>query len=234
MYELYIYYRACIPIIERRMTVKKIILINIITVIVVVVVVFFGGLYYYNNFYNKVITDDAKVTTNLVTIYAPTSGKIVEWDISDGTKVKQGDLLGKIQFVSGDKQTTTDVVASQDGTIIKSQGTKNNMVVAGTPLGMLGDLSSQYVIANVKETDLNNIKVGQTVKIYVDAYPSDEFEGKVEQIGLGTADVFSLFPSSNSSGNYTKVTERVPVKISISTGVDKLIPGLNVTVKIEE
>ena len=92
-----------------------------------------------------------------------------------------------------------------------------------------------YVTARVDETDIDAIRIGQRVEFTVDAFPDNEFTGVVREIQGGAAGVFSLFPQSNSSGTFQKVTQVIPVKISIDDlqGLN-LVPGMNVTVKIDK
>lgn len=71
--------------------------------------------------------------------------------------------------------------------------------------------------------------------MYVDAYPDTTLTGKVEQVGLTTANTFSMLPSSNATANYTKVTQVVPVKISLDSAPSKnVVPGMNAEVKIHK
>ena len=70
--------------------------------------------------------------------------------------------------------------------------------------------------------------------MYVDAYPDTTLTGKVEQVGLTTANTFSMLPSSNATANYTKVTQVVPVKISLDSKSVNIVPGMNVTVRIHK
>jgi membrane fusion protein (multidrug efflux system) len=78
--------------------------------------------------------------------------------------------------------------------------------------------------------------MGAQVEISVDTYPDIKFSGKVIQIGSNTASQFSLIPPNNASGNFTKVTQRVPVKISIDKGNSNvnLLPGMSVEVRVKE
>ncbi|HTP12216.1 MAG TPA: HlyD family secretion protein, partial [Bacteroidota bacterium] len=90
-----------------------------------------------------------------------------------------------------------------------------------------------------EETKIGTLRVGDPVEIDVDAYPGMKFHGKVYQIGSYTASEFSLIPPNNASGNFTKVTQRVPVKISVeqtnqAAGVDpELKPGMSVEVSVK-
>jgi len=94
------------------------------------------------------------------------------------------------------------------------------------------------VTANFEETKLSGIHLNDPVEMTVDSYPDIKFSGKVYQLGTFTASEFSLIPPNNASGNFTKVTQRVPVKISITAsggtpGVT-LLPGMSVEVRIKE
>ena len=91
--------------------------------------------------------------------------------------------------------------------------------------------------ANLEETKLGAIHFNDLVKIRVDAYPRLEFEGNVEIIGAGAASQFSLIPPNNASGNFTKVTQRIPIRISLkppySGDTLYLRPGMSVEIKIK-
>ena len=119
-----------------------------------------------------------------------------------------------------------------DGTLVKKEVQNNQQVQPGTVLGETIDLSKLYITANIKETDIKNIEKGDKVDIVVDGDPDTTFEGTVEQIGYATNSTFNMLPATNSSGNYTKVTQKVAVKISIKNPSDKVLPGMNASVKI--
>lgn len=128
-----------------------------------------------------------------------------------------------------------DVTLPNDGTIVQNNAVPNSFVAVGTPLAQVYDLNKLWVTAKIDETNIDEVAVGQDVDINVDAFPNNTLKGKVQQIGLATAGTFSLLPSTNSTGNYTKVTQVVPVKVSIddNKGVS-IVPGMNVTVKIHK
>ena len=97
------------------------------------------------------------------------------------------------------------------------------------------DLSKVYVTARVDETDIDDVRPGQTVDIDVDAFSAAELTGSVREIQGGAAGEFSPFPRSNTGGNYQKVTQVIPVKIALDdTQGLALVPGMNVTVKIHK
>jgi len=106
----------------------------------------------------------------------------------------------------------------------------------GQRLMMLHDPSSVWVEANIKETELRNLGIGQLVNISVDAFPDTPFTGSIERIGSATTANFALLPTPNPSGNFTKITQRVPVRIALdrSAAPDlRLAPGMMVEVEID-
>ncbi len=92
-----------------------------------------------------------------------------------------------------------------------------NWVKTGQPLMMLVPLNTSqlWIQANYKETELTHMYIGQPAKVRVDAYPEVEFNGKVDSIMAGTGSAFSLLPPENATGNWVKVVQRVPVKITL-------------------
>src|SRR5215467_11656129 len=109
-------------------------------------------------------------------------------------------------------------------------------VITGTQLLSLMPLSSVYVTANFKETHLTRMRPGQTAEITIDAYPDVALEGQIESFAPGSGAQFSLLPPDNATGNFTKIVQRVPVRIALPvngplTGL--LRPGLSVTVTVD-
>ncbi len=91
-----------------------------------------------------------------------------------------------------------------------------------------------WIEANFKETDLENMRVGQPVSIEVDSFPGVILSGRVESIGAGTGSEFSLLPAQNSNGNWVKITQRVPVRIAIEENLSRpLITGLSAYVRVD-
>ena len=93
-----------------------------------------------------------------------------------------------------------------------------------------------WIVANFKETQIDKIRAGQQVDIYVDAYPNVSFHGTVDSFQAGTGSRFSVLPPENASGNYVKVVQRIPVKIVLEETPEKvnlLVPGMSVTPKIK-
>jgi membrane fusion protein, multidrug efflux system len=106
-------------------------------------------------------------------------------------------------------------------------------VAAGQRILMLHNPNEVWVEANIKETQVGEVKLGQPVHVSVDAYPGIAFNGKVTRIGSATTARFALLPTPNPSGNFTKITQRVPVKIDIANPPKPLTPGMMVEVEID-
>ncbi|MGH8429104.1 MAG: HlyD family secretion protein, partial [Solimonas sp.] len=106
-------------------------------------------------------------------------------------------------------------------------------VQAGQRILLLHNPGEVWVEANIKETQVGRLKLGQMVVVSVDAYPNDRFVGKVARIGSATTARFALLPTPNPSGNFTKITQRVPVKIDMVEMPKPLTPGMMVEVEID-
>ena len=126
-----------------------------------------------------------------------------------------------------------------NGRVAKRWALQGDVVQAGQPVFSIYDRSSTWVTANLEETNLEEVRIGQDVSIKVDTYSGHDFHGKVYQIGSSTAAQFSLIPPNNAAGNFTKITQRVPVKISVDNqggnAADPvaLLPGMSVEVRIK-
>ena len=130
----------------------------------------------------------------------------------------------------------TTIASPSDGRIGNKNVEVGNRVQVGQSLFALVD-QDYWVTANFKETQLKRMNVGQPVEITVDAVGGHEFTGKVESIAPATGAEFALLPADNATGNFTKVVQRVPVKIvfdreSVAGFEDRLRPGLSAVVSV--
>jgi membrane fusion protein (multidrug efflux system) len=116
-----------------------------------------------------------------------------------------------------------------DGTFVKP----GEYVGAGQRLLLIHNPEDIWVDANVKETDIRHLAVGKPVRVTVDAYPGQAFEGTIARVGHAATSQFALLPNANPSGTFTKVTQRLPVKISLPQRDGLLRPGMMVEVKID-
>lgn len=125
------------------------------------------------------------------------------------------------------------VRSPSEGVIDKIFVEPGEYVRAGQRLAIMHDPQRIFVDANIKETELSRLKVGQQVNIIVDAYPDTAFSGKVQRIGNSTTGTFALLPNPNPSGNFTKITQRVPVRMELAQRDVRLHPGMMVEVEID-
>jgi membrane fusion protein (multidrug efflux system) len=131
---------------------------------------------------------------------------------------------------------STIVRASVDGRVGDKSVRVGQYVQSGTRLMSVVPLGALYVAANFKETQIGLMRVGQPVTIRVDALSGVTLRGRIESLSPGTGAEFSLLPPQNATGNFTKIVQRVPVRIAIDAGPEAravLVPGLSVTVEAD-
>lgn len=127
------------------------------------------------------------------------------------------------------------ILSPANGKASKKNIQPGQLVNAGTPLFAIVSDEALYVMANFKETQMEDMKKDQTVEINVDAFPKQKIEGIVYSISSATGAKFSLLPPDNATGNFVKVVQRVPVKILLKADSDivsKIRPGMSVKVSV--
>ena len=135
--------------------------------------------------------------------------------------------LAEIRF-----QETT-IYSPIRGVISKRLADQGQMVQPGQPILMVNDPEDKWVVANVEETHVRRVRQAAEVKVEVDAFPNRTFEGRVEFIGAAALSEFALLPADNPSGNFIKITHRLPVRISVKDPQNLLKPGMMVVVEIK-
>lgn len=127
----------------------------------------------------------------------------------------------------------TKIFAPADGSVGERQVRPGQLVSPGTEVIPFVD-RAHWVQANYKETQLTNVRVGDAAEVRVDQYPGQVIHGKVIEIAPASGSQFSLLPPDNATGNYTKVVQRIPVKIALDDSelATKLRPGLSVTATV--
>ncbi|WP_338050360.1 HlyD family secretion protein [Rhizobium mesosinicum] len=123
----------------------------------------------------------------------------------------------------------TTITAAQPGRVVKLSGAKGQYIQAGQAVSMFVP-DEIWVTANFKETQLTDMRPGQPVDVTIDAYPDHALRGRVDSVQPGSGTAFSLLPAENATGNYVKVTQRVPVKIVIDNWPQDVAigPGMSV------
>nr|WP_246556820.1 HlyD family secretion protein [Bradyrhizobium liaoningense] len=130
----------------------------------------------------------------------------------------------------------TKITAPFDGVVGERQVQPGDYVNIGTNLINVVPLPKVYVIANYKETQLTHVRPGQPVEITVDSFPRETLRGRVERIAPATGAQVALLPPDNATGNFTKVVQRIPVRIQLDDGqplLTRLVPGMSVVTSID-
>lgn len=319
-----------------------------IPLVIVIALVIAGGTYWYMDYSRYIKTDDAFLTSDVVTVSPKVMGRIIKVYAEEGDSVKQGQLLAeldssdllaqkqqiisnklqtqagkeqseakyqydvknidvlkinvdrakedfdraKVQFAGGvltkeqydhlqkafetaqaqyaaakaqilvsktqvksaetsvvSSQTQIDVINTQlhnmrlyapvDGIVAKRWMLPGDVVNPGQSIFTINNNSKFWVMVYLEETKMEGLHIGQSAKFTIDMYPGTTFTGKVFMLGSTTASQFSLIPQSNASGNFTKVTQRVPLKISIDGTENsqqlnsfRLMTGMSAVVRI--
>ncbi|WP_315068173.1 efflux RND transporter periplasmic adaptor subunit [uncultured Clostridium sp.] len=210
---------------------RKILIIGIL-IAIVVALGSIGFYYWYENTY-YVSTEDAKINADFVSVIPQISGKLLELNVDDGDVVTKNEILAR-QEMNGLPDTSVEqslVRAPIDGIVVKKQGEVGEIFSNSQPLFTLVDPKNIYITANIEETKLSEVKVGQPVDISIDQFGSEKFTGKVKTIGEISNSAISLLPSS-TSGTFTKVVQKVPIKIALNDYSEKILPGTNAVIKI--
>ena len=219
-----------------RRKMKRSLRIGLLVILVVALVA--GGIFgasYMLNTRNYVSTDNATVDGDNININAPTSGYLTGWNVTEGTQLRANQAVARVRIIGGFVQPQQAIRAPNDCTIAQNNAVEGQYVTAGTQLAVCYDLSQVYVTARVDETDVDAVHPGERVDFTVDAFPGNNFTGVVREVQSSSAGQFSLFPQSNTSGNFQKVTQVIPVKISIDDRFGlTLVPGMNVSVSIHK
>lgn len=228
---------------QRRINLRRL-LIPIGLVLLVGAAIFGVNAYREGQMY--VSTDNAQVTGTPVQVGSMNAGRVRSISATVGSTVHKGDAIAVVDLPSqvgtaqngqpkldflGNGDTSVTVQSPLDGVVLSVPTTPGATVQAGQALITVVDPSQMWVNANVEETNVNRLKVGQAVMVHVDALGAD-VAGRVDSITPATASSFSLLPASNSSGNFTKVTQLVPVRISLSLGSEPVLLGSSAEVKI--
>ena len=208
---------------------RRMILVPLLIVLAALAIIGGVGYYVYNN-YMYYSTDDAQVTGNLVSIAAPAAGQLATLDVKIGDKVTAGQSIGTVTpATTGVNATSINLTSPINGVIVSTSAVQGQAVSPGLAIAQVTDPNAVTITSYVDETALNNISTGQQVDITVDAYSGTSFTGHVQQIVQAAASEFSLLPTQdNASGNFTKVSQRIPVIITLDgNGGKDLVPGMS-------
>jgi EmrB/QacA subfamily drug resistance transporter len=201
-----------------------------VIILAILLVVGAGSYLVYNN-YNFYSTDDAQVTGTMVSIVPPISGTLIDMNVQVGSYVSARQVIGTVEPIG--PQPIQHLFAPMDGVIVQAPGVVGQVVSPTTMIAQEADPSTIKITAYIDESEIKNIALGQAVDIHIDAYNST-VSGHVSQIVGAAAGQFSLLPTTdNSSGNYTKVSQRIPVYILLNEPAEQpIVPGMSAEVTI--
>lgn len=224
---------------------------SIIIIALAIIVIGGAGIVGYYSYQNAhyVKTDNARVAADVVRVSPEIAGNLLSWNVKEGDYVKAGQILGRQDLQAALSSSALNpsaignvgaVMAQKallkapiSGQVIQSNAVVGEMVAPGTVLAVIADTSHMYVSAEIKETNISRVHIGQVVNVYLDAFPGRSFPGRVDRIGEATASTFSLLPAQNDTANYTKVTQVVPIKIHLlQTYGDRIMVGMSASIRI--
>lgn len=220
------------------------IVVPILVVALIAAVIF--GYRYWRDQSLYVSTDNAQIAGSLIQLGSVNAGQIQSVAVDIGNRVHQGEELATVTLPTtltvtnagtprlGYRSTQDQQVSVQspiNGVVVQRLGNPGDTVGAGQAILTVVDPAHLWVQAMISETEIDRVKVGQRVDVHVDSL-NQTLPGRVLAVDRASAASFSLLPQNNTSGNFTKVTQLVPVKIAVDYGQDQLVLGSSVEVKI--
>jgi multidrug resistance efflux pump len=194
-----------------------------------------GGYSYWYQAHYFIKSEDSRITGDIYRVMPRISGKMTSLQVSEGDTVLSDQIIGQ-QDSTNLSTSLLDQAALRSpisGTVIKTMSKAGEVVSPGQTIAMVVNKKELYISANIEEGEVHRVQVGQTVEFTADTFSGVTLTGKVKEIGQATASTFSLLPATNTSGNFSKVTQRIPVKISIDDQQGlALAPGMSTTIKI--
>jgi multidrug resistance efflux pump len=194
-----------------------------------------GGYSYWYQAHYFITTEDARIAGDVYRVMPRIAGKMTALQVAEGDTVLTDQVVGQqdnTNLTTGNLDQAT-LRAPISGTVIKTMAKAGEVVSPGQTVAMVVNKKELYITANIEEGDIHRVQAGQAVEFTVDTFAGTTLYGKVKEIGEATASTFSLLPATNTSGNFTKVTQRIPLKISIDDqqGLN-LSPGMSTVIKI--
>jgi multidrug resistance efflux pump len=228
---------------RRRPNPRRVLLVVLPIVLAVAAIV---GYSMYRDSILYVSTENAQVAGQPVQVGPLSAGRVETLNVRVGSAVRRNDVLASVALPSqtgttqngqprlgflGAADVHLDVVAPRDGVVIAVPAAVGASVAAGQPIVTIVDPTELWVNANIEESSVGRLRVGQPVQVHIDGF-NEDVVGRVEAITPATASTFSLVPTNNSSGNFTRVTQLVPVRIAINLSGRPTMLGSSAEVKI--
>jgi multidrug resistance efflux pump len=193
-----------------------------------------GGYFWYQG-QNYLTTEDARLAGDIYRVMPRITGKVTAMQVTEGEHVLADQIIGQqdVNNLTTSMMDQATLRAPIDGTVIKTMVKAGEVASPGQTVAMVVDKKQLYVSANIEETDIHRIHEGQKVDITVDTFAGKKITGTVKDVSKATNATFSLLPATNTSGNFTKVTQRIPIKVAIDDmqGLD-LSPGMSTVIRI--
>ena len=195
------------------------------------------GLYLHAQGAAYLATDNARVTTTIVPILSPGLGTLTEFALIEGDRVKEDQVIARLlpaDSVLSGPAAFWPLRPPIDGVVVKTQAVSGQMVAPGQPIAVLADVDAIRIEANIEETRIARVAVGQQVTVTIDALGRREFAGYVTQIGRITqAELTGSALFFNTGGTFTRVTHLIPVEIILTDDVNlESLIGVNARVRI--
>ena len=205
--------------------------------VILLIIAFVVAIVGWGNYRKYVSTIDANLDGGRVNVSASVMAPLSAVFKHEGDSVKRGELLAMLDSTATENYR---IVSPVDGLIAKQWVVPGDLLQPGENIFTLNEGKELWVAVYLQETKFNEIRMGQSALFTLDAYPGLTFYGKIFYIGANAASEFSLIPPDNASGNYTKVAQRIPLRISIDRveGKEKLkanlrlLSGMSANVKI--
>jgi membrane fusion protein (multidrug efflux system) len=183
----------------------------------------------------------ANIAANRATLARDTAaaeGARRQIDVLKAESAQAASLLARAEAAERQAELNlsyTTIVAPVDGVVGARTLRVGQYVQAGTQLMAVVPAASAYIVANYKETQLTDVRAGQKADVEIDTYPGRVFHGHVDSLAPASGQEFALLPPDNATGNFTKVVQRIPVKILLDgeASADVLRPGMSVTPTID-
>jgi multidrug resistance efflux pump len=210
---------------------------------VVIAVVVGANLWYQH--YKYVSTSNANISAPLISVGALAPCQVISLEADYGSYVEKGQRIAIVGSPRSDNPVSmqglkdipigrSNIDSPVNGYVAAVWTYPGAVVSAGQPIVTVYDISETWVLANIAEGDIYRIKPGQEVQISVDSLGGAKLKGHVEGIAAATAGTFSIIPQNNTTTNFVKVAQVVPVKITVDNpGKYILIPGTSAEVKID-
>lgn len=208
-----------------------------IWLVILLIIAFVVAIVWWWNYRKYVSTIDANLDGGRVNVSARVMAPLSAVFKHEGDSVKRGELLAMLDSTATENYW---IVSPVDGLIAKQWVVPGDLLQPGENIFTLNEGKELWVAVYLQETKFNEIRMGQSALFTLDAYPGLTFYGKIFYIGANAASEFSLIPPDNASGNYTKIAQRIPLRISIDRveGKEKLkanlrlLSGMSANVKI--